>query len=278
MTTPERPADPAETLGGPRKGRGVVVLAWVAIGFGVISLPGVLGFLPGVYESALYELALVSSNLAPFTATLSWLLALIATVISGIRLLRPPRTRNAKRAFALAAPGALLGTVALVAVVIFIGNTLGLFQSNLAARPANAAIDHYQGEGASLICFSEDNGHFVNRYPWYSAFLEAPSRLGTESAARSAMEKAGYPDARLVEVDDYYELPEGTDSFVIESMETRATENEGDAAGSLATITVFTDGPVSLSCSPPGGEYGDDMTPAEGHVIIKVDITLSPTR
>lgn len=269
---------PEETLGSSTRGSGVVALAWVAIGFGVISLPGLLVFLPFEYDTPIYDYAVLASNVAPFTATLSWLLAVIATAISGIRLIRPPRTRNAKRAFAMAAPGAVLGTAALVAVVILIGNMLGLFQSNLAAMPAEAVIDHYLGNGASVICYTENNGHFINSTPWYSALVDAPASMGTEAEARQALELAGYPDAQRTEVPDQYGVPESSEAFVVESLTVNPSEYEGDEPSPQARVTVYADGPASADCTPPGGEYGDDVTPSAGRVLIHVHISLEPTR
>lgn len=255
-----------------------MILAWVAIGFGVIALPGLLPFIPGIRETWLLAASIHAANLAPFPATVSWLLAVIATVIALVQLIRRRNTRNARKALALAGPGAILGSAAVVFVYIYIGNLLGAFDPNAAEEPGVASVEHYLDQGASQICEESDNGHGENRYPWYTAYLDVPAEAGTEATAQEALAVAGFSDARVTEISEYYELPATTEAFMVESLEVQEAEYEGAPITPLARIEVFPDGPVSLGCFPPDGEWGDDIEPDEGRVIVVVHIVLDSTR
>ena len=267
---------PPETS--PATHGGTVVLAWVAIAFGVLSLPGALYLLPVPPDTLLYTFAVLGANYAPVTATLSWVLAVIAAVISGIRLIRRPRSRNSKKAFAMAAPGAVLGLIAWGVVIYFVGNLLGVFQTNGAENAGKLGVEHYLDQGASLICENGNNGHGVNSTPWYDAYIDAPAELGTEAQAREALALAGHPNVESPTMPEYYDLPATSDAFLVQSLDVDTGDYSGAPEIPRGTIVVYPDTEVSLHCNPPFGSYGDDVAPRAGRVIIHVSLQLDKTR
>ena len=274
-------AEDAETQTGhapPAVHSRTVALAWVAIAFGVLSLPGALYLLPLPEASPWHGLALTVRGIAPATAIISWLLALIAALVSGARLIRAPRTRNSKMALALAAPGAVAGTIALAVVFYFIASVLGLTQPNEAERSGERAVQHYLDQGASLICDSGDSGHGPNRYPWYEAYLEVPAALGTEQQARDAVTAAGYTGARRSSVPGSYDLPVEASAFQVESLAEQIPDFDGDRVSPLATVEVLPWGRVSGSCSVANGSWGDGTDQGDGTVLIAIRIRLDSTR
>ena len=278
MSIPEPATIPPSEPAGPAPSpAGTVALARVAIVLGVVSLPGLLVFVPAVRDSPVFVLVLLASYVAPFTATVSWLLAVVAAVLSGARLIRRRRVRESKRALALAAPGAVLGTAALVFVVVYIGNMLGAFDPNEAARSGELAVDHYLDQGSSLICDHGNNGHGVNSTPWYVAYIDAPSDLQSAEQAQEALALAGFPDTRRAEIPEEYGQPVLTEAFRVESPEYDVSRDEA-LESPRAYVEVYPVERVSVSCSPPGGDYGDDLTADEGRAIVVVHVTLEPTR
>jgi uncharacterized integral membrane protein len=279
MTAPEpAPTQPAGPSGPAPSPAGTVTLAWVAIAFGAISLPGLLTYLPGIRNTEFADYALLAGNAAPFPAIVSWLLAVVATLVSAVRLIRGRNIRSSKRALALAAPGAILGTAALVLVVVYIGNLLGAFEPNEAAQAGEVAVDHYLDQGSTLICANDNNGHGINSTPWYVAYIDAPSDLQSVEQAQDALALASYPDAQAAALSEFYDLPASTEAFAVESLE-RGTDGYDGAPGTpRASVQVFPADPVSPDCSPPGGDYGDDLTAGEGRVIVVVRVSLEKTR
>lgn len=250
----------------------------MAIAFGTVALPGLLVFIPGIHESAFSDVALIATYVAPLFALISWLLAVVATVRSGVRLIRRRNTRASAATLALAAPGAILGAAALVLVYIYIGNVAGAFHPNEAARAGELAVGHYLDNGATLICDDGNNGHGPNSTPWYTAYIDAPSALGEAGHGRAALAAAGFSDAETADIPDEYELPVTTEAFEIHSLETRTDEYDGAPASPLARIDVFPVEPVPIFCSPPGGEYGDDRAAADGRATVVVHVQLESTR
>ena len=269
---------PHDILLHDRTHNGTVTLVWVAIWFGLVSLPGALYLIPGIRETPLFGIALAGSNLAPFTATISWILALIAAATSGVRLIRRPRTKNSKKAFLMAAPGAVLGAVALGFVVYSVGSMLGAFQPNEAEAAGKAGVEHYLDQGASLICDNGNNGHGVNSTPWYDAFIDAPEELGTAIQARDALALAGHPDTESPAMPEYYNLPASSKAIIVRSLDVYKNSAVGAPDISRATIVVYPDSEVSLSCYTAGGDYGDDVAPKAGRVIIHLSLQLEKTR
>jgi hypothetical protein len=122
-----------------------LAFAWVAIFFAILSVPGALIFVPGLDVGLLQ---LLGNVVSPITAVLSWAAALTATIVALVNVIRRRGNHGVRLALGLAAPGAVLGTAALVAVVVFIGNVLGLWAGNAAETAAKPTVDAYTTSGA----------------------------------------------------------------------------------------------------------------------------------
>jgi hypothetical protein len=271
-STPPAP-DAAQAVHG-----GTVVLAWVAIAFGIAAVPGGLFFLGLPADSPLYGLMITAAGVAPVAAMISWLLALVAASISGIRLIRPPRSRESRKAFAMAAPGAVLGTVAMGLVIYFVGGMLGLTQANEAEKSGERAVDHYLEQGATLVCDNGDNGHGPNRFPWYEAYLEVPASLGSEAEARDAIAKAGYLGTRRTDVPESFDLPSQSGAFALESLDEQEPLYEGDTVSPHATVQVLPWGQVTEWCSLKDDSWADGVSQKNGTLLVAIHVLLDSTR
>jgi hypothetical protein len=249
---------------GEDRGRGVLILAWVAIAFGAVSLPGLVGWLPGLDETIRVNL-LGLTNLSPLTAVSSWAAALIATIISGIALLRKRSSRRSNLALKLAAPGAVLGTVAIVVAVHFVASLLGLTQGNAAREIGEPAVNTYIAEHSTLVCENGDGGYGPdNRSPWYTAYLDVPKEVATEQFARDVLRDAGFTSPVRGEAHTGYGEEGPADSFAVHD-----TSEDGGAS-----IAVYPSGSVPRYCSDVG-TYGDEMVIDDGRAIVVVSISLN---
>ena len=246
----------------PARGKKTRTLAWIAIGFGVVSLPGLLGFVPGLPDSIRYSL-LEATNLAPITAVVSWLLALIAALISGIRLVPRTRTRSTAVSFAMTAPGAILGSIAIVMAFTFVGGLLGVGKGNVAQDLAVPVMSTYSDAGGSLLCTNGDGGYGPsNRQPWYQAYLDVPANIATEQQARDALIHAGFDDVTPAEPVIEYDEPTPDGSFAFST----ATQ------GGTMTVAVHTLAAVPLLCGVEG--YGEEHVSAPGRALVSVYVSL----
>ncbi|MEO6115049.1 MAG: hypothetical protein ABIP33_01585 [Pseudolysinimonas sp.] len=252
---------PAGAAPSPKVSRGELVLAWIALGFAVIALPGVLIFLP--WSDHVPALLLVLSSFSPLTAFVAWVLSLTATLMAGIRLIRRQGTRLSIIAIRVASPVAVLSTAALVVGVYFLASLLGLTQGNQAADLGRPLTADYTSHGARLICDNGDGGYGPdNRSPWYDAFLEAPASLGTEAQARKALKLSGFSDLRPSD-----DAPPAH-GFALTSGTTDRS----------AGVVVFEKGGTSLYCSNGNVKYGTKYTPPAGSVLVHVSVYLPPRK
>lgn len=249
-----------------------ITLAWIAIALGVLALPGLIGLAAEILGVGDSQGLGFFFSLTPWLAIVSWILAIIATVIAGRRIARRKGDAQTVLAFLLAAPGAILGTGGLLVVASFLGVELGISQDNEAESAGRPAVATYTENGAELLCDNGDNGYGVNGYPWFQAFIDAPADLGSEALAREALAAAGYPGAERSEVSEYYDVPRSADAFEIHSLEV----DEETLRTPKASIVVLPSGPVSLSCHYDG-EYGRDFTPSSDRVVVFVQIALDHT-
>ncbi|HMH58709.1 MAG TPA: hypothetical protein VK537_05970 [Galbitalea sp.] len=242
------------------------MFAWIAISFAILSVPGALIFIPGLDVGLLQ---LLGNALSPVTAVLSWASALTATIISLVNVIRRRSNRRVRLALWLAVPGAVLGTAALVAVFVIIGNALGLWAGNAAETAARPAVDAYTNSGAKLICKNGDGGFGPdNRIPWFDAYLDVPKSLATTERATAALKAAEFDAPSLKAVDPGYGDAPPAGSFALAS-------GSGDHHTS---VQVYPSGSAPLYCTENGiDKYGKPYTPKAGRALVEVQVSL-PSR
>jgi hypothetical protein len=247
-------------------GKVALVFAWIAIGFAILSVPGALIFIPGLDVGLLQ---LLGNALSPVTAVFSWAAALIATIIAVVNVIRRRSNRRVRLALWLAVPGAVLGTAALVAVFVIIGNALGLWAGNAAETAAQPAVDAYTNSGAKLICENGDGGFGPdNRIPWFDAYLDVPASLATTERATAAIKAAGFDAPRLKAVGP-------TDGDAPPPASFAVVSGTGDHYGS---VDVYPSGSIPLYCTENGiDKYGKPYTPKAGRALVAVQVSL-PSR
>jgi hypothetical protein len=238
-----------------------LVFAWIAIAFAIASVPGALTLFFGLDDGLLLLLASVS----PITAVLSWGSALIATTIALVNIIRRRRNRRVRLALWLAAPGAVLGAAALVVVIVFIGNALGLWAGNAAETDARPAVDVYTNSGAKVICENGDGGFGPdNRQPWFDEYLDVPESLATTEHAAGALKEAKFDAPRVKAVEPFDGVAPPAGSFEVTS----------DSGNHLAFIDVYPSGSAPLFCTDNGIEYGKPYTPKAGRALVVVQVSL----
>jgi hypothetical protein len=252
-------------LAQPPVGKVALVFAWIAIGFGIVSVPGALVLFLGLDNGPM----LLAGAVSPVTAVFSWAAALIATIIALVNVIRRRSNRRVRLALWLAVPGAVLGTAALVTVFVIIGNALGLWAGNAAETAARPAVDAYTNSGATVICENGDGGFGPdNQIPWFDAYLDVPASLATTDRATAALKAADFDAPRLKAVGpiDGDAPPPG--SFEVLS-------GTGDH---YASVDVYPSGSIPLYCTENGiDKYGKPYSPKAGRALVAVQVSL-PSR
>ena len=199
------------------------------------------------------------------TAVISWILALLATVIAVVSLMMRRRSPRVIRALRIAGPGAVLGTAAMVIAVVYVGGLFGLTQGDPARDLGKSMVGTYTDGGASLICDNGDNGHGPdNRTPWYEAYVDVPAGQATEAKARDALRVAGYGNAVAVKPSTDY-----ADEAAAGIVEFRSRKG-----GRSASVTVIPIGSIPLYCSGSSIQYGQGHISSNGRALVIVGVNF----